>query len=146
MASKWSPSWPNFGQSWRYFNLQNAGFSWGLALGAYKPAKISQHKLNFSFYSHIAACGLGGDREALTITPLCAQGGLLKPSREFPHNKHSSQISPAQIAPSVPRDNLLKTSRGIPHNQQPPQISPAQMTPNEAKIERRQRMGEAIEF
>ena len=39
----------------------------GVALGAYKPAKISQHEVNFSLYRPIAACGLGGDREALTI-------------------------------------------------------------------------------
>jgi len=41
---------------------------WGLALGAHKPAKISQHEVNFSFYRPIAACGLGGDREALEIS------------------------------------------------------------------------------
>ncbi len=39
----------------------------GLALGAHKPAKISQHKVNFSPYRPIAACGLGGDREALRV-------------------------------------------------------------------------------
>ena len=65
VASKWSPSWPNFGKSWGHVGLQNAGFSWGLALGAHKPAKISQHKVNFSLYRPIVACGLGGDREAL---------------------------------------------------------------------------------
>ena len=48
LASKCSPSWPNLGQSWGNVGLQNAGFSWGLALGAHKPAKISQHKVNFS--------------------------------------------------------------------------------------------------
>ena len=40
----------------------------GLALGAYKPAKVSQHEVNFSLYRPISACGLGGDREALTIS------------------------------------------------------------------------------
>ena len=39
----------------------------GLALGAHRPAKISQHEVNFSVYRPIATCGLGGDREALTI-------------------------------------------------------------------------------
>ena len=39
----------------------------GVALGAHKPAKISRHEDNFSLYRPIAACGLGGDREALTI-------------------------------------------------------------------------------
>ena len=41
---------------------------WGLALEPNKPAKISQHEVNFSLYRPIAACGLGGDREALTIS------------------------------------------------------------------------------
>ena len=48
MTSKFSPSWPDLGQSWRHFVFHKAGFRWGLALGAHKPAKIAQHKLNFS--------------------------------------------------------------------------------------------------
>ena len=67
LASKCSPSWPNLAQSWGHVVLQNAGFSWGLALEAHKLAKISQHEVNFSLYRPIAACGLGGDREAPTI-------------------------------------------------------------------------------
>ena len=58
---------PNLGQSWGHVGLQKHGFSLGLAFGAHEPAKISQHKVNFSLYRPIAACGLGGDREALTI-------------------------------------------------------------------------------
>ena len=35
--------------TWKGVVIQKtARFSWGLALGAYKPAKISQHKVNFS--------------------------------------------------------------------------------------------------
>ena len=48
LASKCSPSWPNLSQSWGHFVLQNAGFSWGLALRAHKPAKIPEHTVNFS--------------------------------------------------------------------------------------------------
>ena len=45
---KWPASRPQVGQSGTHFGLRNPGFSWGLALGAHKPAKISQHKANFS--------------------------------------------------------------------------------------------------
>ena len=58
---------PLFGLT-MHFDFPNHGFSWGLAIGAYKPDKISQHEVNFSLYRPIDACGLGGDREALTIS------------------------------------------------------------------------------
>ena len=48
LASKCSASWPNLGQSWGQLGFQKHGFSLGLALGAHKPAKISQHKVNLS--------------------------------------------------------------------------------------------------
>jgi len=47
-ASKCYPSWPNLSQSWGHFGFQKAATSWGLAPGAHKTAKISQHKVNFS--------------------------------------------------------------------------------------------------
>ena len=68
LASTCALSRPKSGQPGGYFGPSNLAYRWGLAFGAHKAAKSCKREVNFLPYRPIAAGGVGGDREALTIT------------------------------------------------------------------------------